>query len=137
MKARGIVLIVSVVLLGIACANDKDGTGPGGPLPGALKVVLTTPNGGLDGAAVVILSAPAVPTAVTAATGLDLWGGPVATMVDTIALTGTLSAGTILTLQVADVARVAEYTATLRAVANGDQTVALRDLTGYLLTVSK
>ena len=136
MKARGVVLVVSLVILGIACNKDKDGTGPG-PLAGVLKVVLTTPNSGSDGAAVVILTAPAVPTSVTAASGLDLWGGPVATAVDTIALTGTLSAGTILTLQVADVRKFADYSATLREVANSDATVALRDLTGYSLTVTQ
>ena len=135
MKAQRIMLALSLALLGIACGDKKDATSPGGPEPGTLRVVLATPNGDNDGAAVVILSAPAAPTAVTAATGLELWGGPVQTAVDTIALTGTLSAGTILTLQVADVGRVADYTATLREVANRDSTVALRDLTGYALTV--
>jgi len=132
MKARGIVLMMGVALLGIACSDD---TGPG--TSGSLKVVLTTPNSGNDAAALVILTAPAVPTSVTAASGLALWGGPVATAVDTIALTGTLSAGTILTIEVADVRRVGDYSATLKEVANGDATVGLRDLTGYALTVKQ
>jgi hypothetical protein len=95
-----------------------------------------TPNSGQDGAAVVVLSGPAIPITVTAAPGLVLWGGPVQTAQATVALTGTLNAGTILTIQVADVALVSQYSATLREVARGDSTVVLRDgLAGYSLTV--
>jgi hypothetical protein len=120
--------------LAIAACNGEVPTGSGSNA-GTLRVDLTTPNSGADGAAVVILTGPAVPTSVTASPGLTMWGGPVAARVDTIALTGSLTAGTILTLSVGDVTLANQYSATLRQVAASDQTVALRDLTGYALAV--
>ena len=131
MSARPVVLGMAVALA--ACSEP---TRPDNANAGTLQVVLTTPNSGADGAAVVILVAPAVPTAVTAGAGLALWGGPVDTPVDTIALTGPLSAGTILTLAVRDTRLADQYTATLRDVA-ASEGVALRDLTGYALTVRR
>ena len=101
-----------------------------------LQVVLTTPNSGRDGAAVVILTSPAKPAAVHAGSGLTLWGR-VNAPVDTIALTGLLFSGTILTVEVRDPDLVSQYRATLREVAAGDGSVALRDLTGYALTVTR
>jgi hypothetical protein len=101
-----------------------------------LRVVLTTPNSGRDGAAVVILTSPATPVAVHPGSGLTLWGD-IHTPVDTIALTGLLFAGTILTVEVRDPDLVSQYRATLREVAAGDGSVALRDLTGYTLTVTR
>ena len=118
----------------IACGGD--GTGP---TAGTLKVNLTTPNSGLDGAAIVVLSAPVAPGSVTAATGLTLWGGPVTAANATIALTGTLSTGTILSLQVDDTRQVEQYSATLQQVAISSTPFTLRPplLTGYSLTVTK
>jgi len=127
---RRTVAAAAVTLL-IACGSDSTG-----PTAGTLTVSLTTPNSGLDGAAIVLLSAPAVPGSVTPAAGLTLWGGPVTTATQTIALTGTLSAGTILTLQVDDTKRVGQYSATLRQVA-ATTGFALRPLAGYSLTVTK
>lgn len=106
------------------------------PVAGPLKVDLTTPNSGLDGAAVVVLSGPVAPGSVTAAAGLTLWGGPVTTATATIALTGTLSTGTILTLQVDDVKKVGQYHATLQQVA-ASSGFGLRLLSGYSLAVTK
>ena len=124
-------LAAATVALLIGCRGD--GTGP---VAGALKVNLTTPNSGLDGAAVVVLSAPAVPGSVTPATGLTLWGGPITTASATIALTGTLGTGTILTLQVNDVNKVGQYSATLQQVA-ASAGFGLRSLANYSLTVTK
>ncbi len=85
-----------------------------------------------------VLSGPTVPGTITPAAGLTLWGGPVTTANATIALTGTLSAGTIFTLQVDDINKVAQYGATLQQVAataaGGFQT---RPLAGYSLAVVK
>ncbi|MGH7615451.1 MAG: hypothetical protein ACREMW_15580, partial [Gemmatimonadales bacterium] len=103
---RRTVAAAAVALL-IACGGD--GTGP---TAGTLKVSLTTPNSGLDGAAMIVLSAPTAPGSVTPAAGLTLWGGPVTAATTTIAVTGTLSTGTILTLQVDDTRQVAQYSAT-------------------------
>lgn len=117
----------------VTCKGDT------GPTAGLLKVNLTTPNSGLDGAAVVVLSAPLAPGAVTPGTGLALWGGPVTTASAKIALTGTLSTGTILTLQVDDVNNVSQYSATLQQVAasSGGGFVVRASLSGYSLAVVK
>ena len=106
------------------------------PVAGPLKVTLTTPNSGLDGAAVVVLSGPVAPGSVTPAAGFTLWGGPVTTATATIALTGTLSTGTILTLQVDDVKQAGQYHATLRQIA-ASTGFGLRSLSGYSLAVTK
>ena len=127
-------IAAAAVTLLIACGGD--GTGP---TAGTLRVNLTTPNSGLDGAAMILLSAPAAPGSVTAATGLTLWGGPVTTTTATIALTGTLSTGTILSLHVDDTRQVGQYRATLLQVAIPSAPFTLRPplLTGYSLTVTR
>lgn len=122
---------LAAVIAPLACKDDATNGGT----PGILRVTLTTPNSGQDGAAVIVLSGPMAPRGVQAGTGLTLWGGPVQSAQATVALTGTLSTGTILTIDVADVDAVASYTATLREVSRSDSTVALRELTGYVLAV--
>ena len=128
---RRTILAAAVTLL-IACGGNSTG-----PTAGALTVSLTTPNSGLDGAAILVLSGPAVPGSVTPAAGLTLWGGPVTAATTTIALTGTLSTGTILTIQVEDTKLAEQYTATLQQVAVSTTPFTLRQLSGYLLTVAK
>lgn len=125
-------IAAAAVTLLIACGGNSTG-----PSAGALTVSLTTPNTGLDGAAIIVLSGPAVPGSVTAAAGLTLWGGPVTAATTTIALTGTLSTGAILTLHVEDTKLAAQYTATLQQVAASTTPFTLRQLSGYLLTVAK
>lgn len=125
--------LAAVLALLLACSGDSTG-----PVAGTLSVTLTTPNSGLDGAALIVLSGPAVPSAVSAATGLTLWGVPVTTATTKIIVTGTLSAGTILTLQVDDVRKVAQYSAVLQQVAASSPPYALRrPLTGYTLSITK
>jgi hypothetical protein len=127
------VFAATAVALIVAC---KDSTGP---VAGTLTVNLTTPNSGLDGAVMLVLSTPAAPSSVTPAAGLTLWGGPVTAATATIALTGTLSAGTILSLHVNDTRQVGQYSATLLQVAMSSTPFTLRPslLTGYSLTVTK
>jgi hypothetical protein len=125
-------LAAAAVTLLIACKGDSTG-----PTAGTLTVSLTTPNSGLDGAAIVVLSAPAAPGSVTPAAGLTLWGGPVTAATATIALTGTLSAGTILTLQVDDINKVAQYSATFQEVAASAGFAVRPSLAGYSLAVTK
>ena len=127
-------IAAAAVTLLIACGGD--GTGP---TAGTLRVNLTTPNSGLDGAVMLLLTSPVAPGAVTPAAGLALWGAPVTSTTATIALTGTLSAGTILSLQVDDTRQVAQYSATLVQVAISSAPFTLRPplLTGYSLTVTK
>ena len=128
---RALILGLSVALIVAGCKDDE----PVAVNPGTLRVNLTTPNSGLDGAAVVMLRGPAAPRSVTTVSGLTLWGGPVTTSQSTIALTGVLNTGPILTLEVIDIGQASQYTATLREVSTNDATVALRALTGYSLTV--
>lgn len=124
--------MAAAVVLAAACGGDSTG-----PVAGPLKVSLTTPNSGQDGAAIIVLTGPAAPTAVTAAPGLTLWGGPVTSTTAKIVVTGTLAAGQVLTLQVDDVHQASQYSATLQQVASSTTPFALRSLTGYALSISK
>jgi hypothetical protein len=131
MTATRRTLIRAAVILLAACKGNSTG-----PVAGTLKVNLTTPNSGFDGAAVIALTSPVPPTSVTPTAGLALWGGPVATTNAKIVLTGTLSTGTILTLQVDDVNKVGQYSVTVQQVAAA--TYQRRSsLTGYSATVTK
>lgn len=127
-------LTAAAVTLLLACKGD--GTGP---TAGTLVVRLTTPNSGLDGAAIVVLSAPAAPGSVTPGPGLTLWGGPITAATATVALTGPLFTGTILSLQVDDTRQVGQYTATLQQVAAtaAGGFVLRSSLAGYSLAVVK
>ena len=130
MTATRRTLLTAAVMLLAGCKNST------GPAAGTLKVNLSTPNSGFDGAAIIALTSPVPPTSVTPAAGLALWGGPVATTNARIVLTGTLSTGTILTLQVDDVNKVGQYSVTVQQVAAA--TYQRRtSLTGYSATVTK
>jgi len=126
---RRVTVAASVGLL-LACSGTT------GPVAGTLKVNLADPNNGQDGAVLLVLSAPVVPTSVAAGAGLTLWGAPVTAANATLVLTGTVSTGTILTLQVDDINKVAQYNATLQQVASSSD-YTLRPLVGYSLTVTK
>jgi hypothetical protein len=129
------VLAAATVALALACKGDATG-----PTPGALTVNLTTPNSGADGAVMFVLNSPAVPSAVTAGAGLTLWGAPVTTTSTNLALTGTLSSGPMLTLQVVDTRQVGQYSVTLiQVAASAAGNFALRPalLTGYAVTITK
>jgi hypothetical protein len=125
-------LAAAALALALACGGDSTG-----PVAGTLKVSLTTPNSGQDGAAIIVLSGPAVPVAVSAGTGLTLWGGPVTTATAKVVVTGSLVTGTILTLQVDDVNKVSQYSATLQQIAASTAPFALRSIAGYTLSVTK
>jgi hypothetical protein len=122
-------LAASVGLL-LACSGTT------APVAGTLKVNLASPNNGVDGAVLLVLSAPVPPVAVNAGSGLTVWGGPVTTANATLVLTGNITTGTMLTLQVDDINKVRQYTVTLQQVAqtSGHQ---LESLAGYSVTVTK
>jgi len=126
---RRAALATSVGLL-LACGGTT------GPVAGTLKVNLASPNNGVDGAVLLVLSAPVAPVAVSAGSGLTLWGGPVTTANATLVLTGNVTTGTLLTLQVDDINKVRQYAVTLQQVAqtSGYQ---LESLAGYSVTVTK
>jgi hypothetical protein len=103
------------------------------PTPGILKVVLTTPNSGGDAAMLLTVSGPGVLLSAAPVAGLRLFTQPLG-VTNHIALTGTLGAGTILTIEVPDLAKASAYTATIQQVAT--PTYQLRGLTGYSLKVT-
>ena len=127
---RGALCAGMLALMGGLSCND--GTGP---VAGSLKIELTTPNSGADGAIVVFVTGPVAPLSAAAPAGLRAFYDSLG-ITAKLAVTGTLSAGTILTIGVDDVNRVAEYTATVQQVAaTGYQ---LRpSLAGYALAVTK
>jgi hypothetical protein len=127
------VFAATAVALVVACKGDSTG-----PVAGTLTVKLTTPNSGSDGAVMLVLSSPVAPTSVTAGAGLALWGGPVTSTSAKLVLTGTLSTGPILTLQVDDVNKVGQYSATVQQVAaTAAGGFVRRPLTGYSASVTK
>jgi hypothetical protein len=111
-------------------------SGTTAPVAGTLKVNLTNPNNGVDGAVLLVLSAPVPPVAVNAGLGLTLWGGPVSAATATLVLTGNVTTGTILTLQVDDINKVRQYAVTLQQVAQSSG-YHLESLAGYSVTVTK
>lgn len=125
----------TTVALVLACKGDSTA-----PTPGTLTVSLTTPNSGTDGAVMLTLTAPVAPSSLAAGAGLTLWGAPMTTTSATLALTGTLSTGPILTLQVPDTRQVGQYAVTLLQVAATAADGFVRRpplLPGYSATVTK
>ena len=90
------------------------------------------PNGGGDGAILLTVTGPGVPVSAVPGAGLRLFT-QLFTTTSRFALTGTLTSGTILTIEVPDVGKASAYTATIQQVAT--PTYQLRALTGYSLKV--
>jgi hypothetical protein len=130
MKRLLAVTVCALILAGSSCG--KDGTGSGA---GELSVRLTSPNSGADSAIVFTISGPTALTSATAGAGLRLFQQPLGNTTTRFALTGRLTTSTtILTIGVADVDAVAQYTGSIEGVAQPNYV--LRTLPGnYLLTV--
>jgi hypothetical protein len=105
-------------------------------MAGTLNVNLVNPNNGQDGAAILVITAPEVPKSVTAGAGLTLWGAPITTTTSKVVLTGTLSTGTILTLDVDDVFKASQYHVQLLQVAQTNYQLRT-SLAGYSATVTR
>jgi hypothetical protein len=123
-------VVAAAVIAGVFACSDP------GPMAGTLSVRLVNPNNGQDGAAIFVITAPEVPRAVTAGAGLMLWGGPITTTTSKIVLTGTLSTGTILTLEVDDVRKANQYHVQVLQVAQTNYQVRA-SLAGYAATVTR
>ena len=132
MKRLGGWLLVALALAG--GAGSCSGDGGTGPVAGVLTVSLATPNAGADGAILFSVSGPQALTSVTAGSGLRVFAQPLSTLTR-FAVTGTLTNGAVVTIGVADTRNVAQYRATVQAVAAAD--FQLRPLTGYSLTISQ
>jgi hypothetical protein len=116
-----------IVLLGAAlgCLDS--------PTPGLLKINLTTPNSGADGAILLTVSGPGVLRSATPRAGLRLFSQSLTTT-NHFAVTGTLTTGPILTVEVPDIANATSYAATIQQVAASNYQ--LRALVGYSVTVT-
>jgi hypothetical protein len=130
MTPLGRVTLAASVGLLLACSGTT------GPVAGTLKVNLASGNNGQDGAVLLALSAPVPPVSVSAGSGLTLWGGPVTTTNAKLVLTGNVTTGTILTLQVDDINKIRQYSVTLQQVARTSD-LQLEALGGYSVTVTK
>jgi len=130
MSVRARVLVALALAIAVACSDST------GPVAGSLTVSLTTPNSGLDEGLLLVVASPTAPSAVQATGALALWHTAPPRTVDTVAVTGTLSSGPLLTLSVGDVNQSSHYHAQLIQVAAAG-THALRALTGYAVAVSK
>lgn len=125
---------LAAAVVGLLITTCKDSTGP---VAGVLKVNLTTPHSGADGAVMLVLASPVAPHSVTPAPGLALWGASVPGVSLRVVLTGTLSSGSILSLQVDDINKVGQYSVTLEQVAASNGYGLRLPLTGYSATVTK
>lgn len=130
MTPLGRATIAASIGLLLACGGTT------GPVAGTLKVNLADPHNGQDGAVLLVLSSPTPPVSVSAGPGLTLWGGPVTTANARLVLTGNVTTGTILTLQVDDINKFRQYGVTLQQVAQNTG-FQLDSLTGYSVTVTK
>lgn len=109
----GMLAIAVVALTGLSC-----GGGTSGPVAGNLTVRLVSPNSGADSAIVITITGPAALTSATPGTGLRLFQQPLGGVTTRFALVGQLNnAATILTIGVANVNAVSQYTASVDGVA--------------------
>ena len=115
-----------IVILGAALACSD------GLTPGNLKVNLASSHPGADGAILLTVNGPGVLLSAAPGAGLRLFSQSFGTTTH-LALTGTLTSGTILTIEVPDVAKASAYTATIQQVST--PAYQLRTLTGYSLKV--
>lgn len=123
-------ILAAFLLAGVLSCSS--GTGP---VAGMLTVSLHTPNPGADGAILLTVTGPQALTSVTAGAGLRAFAQPLST-VTKIALTGPLTGGAIVSIGVADVAKAAQYHASVQQVA-ASADFQLRSLAGYSLTVAR
>jgi hypothetical protein len=127
----GVALLAGVLLAGVSCGGDS----PTQSGPGTLKVRLTAPAANADSAIVFTITGPATLTSAVPGNGLRLFPQPLGTTTR-FALTGALANGTtILTIGVADVSAVSQYSGTVDGVAQANYQ--LRSLSGYALAITR
>jgi len=113
----------------VACGDSQE---PSKPVPGPLRVILTTPNSD-DGALLLSITGPAVPTGLTPEPGLRLFQNGPAGTTTVVALTGPIQSGTVLTLQVEDTRKARRYQVTVQQAASA--AYQLRDVSSYTVKV--
>lgn len=134
-RLLGVTVLAGTLLMGSSC-GDGGSTNSG---PGTLKVRLTAPAANSDSAIIITITGPAVLTGATAGAGLRLFANPQGGGGGTTtryALVGALGNGaTILTIGVADVGAVSQYSGTVDGVAQANYQ--LRVLNGYALALTR
>jgi len=128
MTRRALAAALLVFGASLSCSDSN------GPVAGALTIGLVTPNSGQDGAIQFVITSPVAITGVTAAPGLRVFTDTLGTATRVV-VTGTLAAGPIVSVGVADVNQVAQYGATIQQVAATNYQ--LRSVAGYTLAVAK
>ena len=130
MRAVRVGALAGAVLASLECGGSTELKQEA--VPGTLTVILATPSAD-DAAIMLTVSGPAAPTSVIPRPGLRLFqsGGLGATT--HLILTGALTGGPIVTLQVPDVSAASRYHATIQSVSSS--TFVLRPVAGYELTV--
>ena len=125
------VAIAAVLVLGSSCGGGTE------PVAGNLTVRLTSPNSGADSAIVFTITSPEPLTSATAGAGLRLFAQALGGTTTRFVLTGQLNTNaTILTIGVANVSAVAQYSGAIEGVAQPNYV--LRPLPGgYALTFIK
>jgi hypothetical protein len=127
--------LLPLALLSLAAAcGDGGPTGPAGPVPGVLKIALTTPNAD-DGALLFTVSGGRVSTVDAAAAGYQIYTARPDTLTMRILVTGDIAAGEVVRIHVPDTRSAAAYHATI-AQAASRATFAQRALAGYALAVA-
>jgi len=119
---------ILVLIAGLSCKDSN------GPVAGPLTLSLQSPNSGQDGAIVFVVTGPVAPTGASAPVGLRVFRDTLGTSTKFV-VTGTLSTGTVLTLDVTDVNQVAQYGAIVQQVAT--TSYQLRALSAYAVLVAK
>ncbi len=129
-RAFVVTALAAMLAVGVSCG--KDGSGP---VAGNLRVQLASPNSGADSAIVLTIAGPTALTSATPGAGLRLFAQPLGGTTTRFALTGRLTTSTtILTIGVANVNAVGQYSGTIQGVAQPNY--ALRALPGgYALAV--
>jgi hypothetical protein len=126
-------LPVLLLSLAIAC-GDGGPTEPAGPVPGVLKVALTTPNAD-DGALLFTISGGHVSAVDAGSTAYQVYTAQPDTNTTRVLVTGDIGAGEVVRIHVADTRSSASYHATI-AQAASRTTFAQRPLSGYSLAVA-
>ena len=98
MTRRALAAALLVFGASLSCSDSN------GPVAGALTIGLVTPNSGQDGAIQFVITSPVAITGVTAAPGLRVFTDTLGTATRVV-VTGTLAAGPIVSVGVADVTR--------------------------------
>ena len=133
-NVRALGVLATAVLVS-TCGEPVSPPRPPEPEPGVLSVRLTTPNAD-DAALIVRITGPTAMTSVVAGNPAHEIYSRAEAKAFNAALFGDLAGGVLLRFHVPDIAKVAEYSATVVEVA--DQANALREsLAGYVVTVER